>query len=126
MSTHQSTELLADTVEGAETVVLGKGFEEVLDDAGLIGTGDLGELLNNGLLVGIAQGRGTEDVDELLVGLEGFTEGSDGAGGLVESGRLGRGSVLFIGRLVVYVYITIEESWLMNFEIEDCFVEGGE
>jgi hypothetical protein len=99
VSAHQGTELLADTVEGTETVVLGKGLEEVLDETGLVATGDLGELLNDGLLVGVAQGGGTEDVEELLVGLQSLTEAGDGAGGLVEVGRLGGGSVLIKGRL---------------------------
>lgn len=101
VSTHQSSELLADTVEGTETVVLGKGLEEVLDDTGLVSTGDLGELLNNGLLVGVAESGGTEDVDELLVGLQGLAEGSDGAGGLVEGRGLGGSSVLMTGLLEV-------------------------
>lgn len=101
MSAHQSSELLADTVEGTETVVLGKGLEEVLDDTGLVGTGDLGELLDDGLLVSVAESGGTEDVDELLVGLEGLAESGDGAGSLVESRRLGGGSVLFTDRLEV-------------------------
>jgi hypothetical protein len=74
-------------------VVLGKGLEEVLEDGTLV-TGDLGELLDDGGLVGIAQGRGTEDGAELLVGLEGLAEGSDSTSGLVEGSGLGGSSVL--------------------------------
>jgi hypothetical protein len=95
VSAHQSSELLADTLKGAETVVLGKGLEEVLDDTGLVGTGDLSELLDDGLLVGVGQGGGAEDGGQLLVGLEGLGEAGDATGGLVEGGGLGRGSVLF-------------------------------
>lgn len=107
VSAHQSSELFADTLEGAETVVLGKGLEEVLDDTSLVGTGDLSELLDDGLLVGGGQGGGAEDGGQLLVGLEGLAEAGDGTGGLVEGGRLGGGSVLF-------------EEWL-----EGCSVLGG-
>ena len=95
MSAHQGTELLADTLEGTETVVLGKSLEEVLDDTSLVGTGNLGELLNDGLLVGSAEGRSVEDVDELLVALDDLTEVGDGTGSLVESRGLGGSGVLF-------------------------------
>lgn len=101
VSAHQGSELLADTVEGTETVVLGKGLEEVLDDTGLVSTGDLGELLNNGLLVGVGESGGAEDVDELGVGLQGLAEGSDGASGLVEGRGLGGSGVLITGLLEV-------------------------
>jgi hypothetical protein len=91
---HQSTELLADTLEGSETVVLGQSLEEVLDDVGLVGTGNLLELLDDLLLVGNGQGRSAEDGDQLGVGLQGLAEGSDSLGGLVEGSGLGGGSVL--------------------------------
>jgi hypothetical protein len=94
---HQSTELLADTLEGSKTVVLGQSLEEVLDDVGLVGTGNLLELLDDLLLVGNGQGRSAEDGDQLGVGLQGLAEGSDGLGGLVEGSGLGGGSVLFTG-----------------------------
>lgn len=95
MSAHQGSKLLADALEGTETVVLGKGLEEVLEDTGLVGTGDLGELLDNGLLIGVAEGRSAEDVDELLVGLDHLAEAGDGTGGLVEGRGLGGSGVLF-------------------------------
>jgi hypothetical protein len=95
VSAHQGSELLADTLEGTETVVLGKGLEEVLDETGLVGTGNLGELRDDGLLVGIGQGGGAEDGGQLLVGLEGLAEVGDATGGLVEGSGLGGGSVLF-------------------------------
>lgn len=94
VSAHQSAELLADALEGAETVVLGKSGEEVLQDVGLVGTGDLLELLNDLLLVGDGQGGSAEDGGQLGVGLQGLAEVGDGLGGLVESRGLGGGGVL--------------------------------
>lgn len=94
VSAHESTELLANTLQSTQTVVLGKGSEKVLQDIALIGTSNLLELDNDLLLVGVGQGRGTEDGGQLLVGLQGLTEGSDSLGGGVESGGLGRSSVL--------------------------------
>lgn len=94
MSAHQGSELLADTIEGAETVVLSKSGEEVLQDVGLVGTGDLLELLNDLLLVGDAQAGSAEDGVQLGVGLQGLAEAGDGLGSLVESSGLGGGLVL--------------------------------
>lgn len=94
VSTHQGSELLGNTLEGTETVVLGKGLKEVLDDVRLVGTGNLLELLDDLGLVGVGESGSTEDGAQLLVGLQGLAEGSDGLGGLVESGRLGGGSEL--------------------------------
>lgn len=94
MSAHQSTKLLADTLQSTKAVVLGKGSEEVLEDVGLVGTSNLLELGNDLLLVGLGEGRGAEDGDQLRVGLQGLAEGSDGLGGRVESGGLGGSSVL--------------------------------
>lgn len=93
-SGHEGSELLADTLEGTETVVLGKGLEEVLEDIGLVSTSDLLELLDDLSLVGAGQGRSAEDGGQLLVGLDDLTEGSDSLSGLLKSGGLGRGSVL--------------------------------
>lgn len=94
MSAHQSAELLANTLQSTETVVLGKGDEEVLQDVGLIGTGKLLEFGDDLLLVGVGEGRSAEDSGQLRVGLQGLAEGSDGLGGRVEGGGLGGGSVL--------------------------------
>jgi hypothetical protein len=94
VSAHQGSELLADTLEGAETVVLSESGEEVLQDVGLIGTGDLLELLNDLLLVGDGQGGSAEDGVQLGVGLQGLAEAGDGLGSLVESRGLGGGLVL--------------------------------
>lgn len=94
MSAHQSAELLADSLQGTETVVLGKGSEEVLEDVGLVGTSDLLELGDDLLLVGVGEGRGTEDGDQLGVGLQGLAELGDGLGGRIEGGGLGGGGVL--------------------------------
>jgi hypothetical protein len=94
VSAHKSSELLADTTEQTETVVLSKGSEEVLEDIALVGTGNLLQLCDDGLLVRDGQGRGGEDASELGVGLEGGTEIDEGLGGSVEGGGLGRRSVL--------------------------------
>lgn len=94
VSAHQSGKLLTDALQSAKAVVLGKGDEEVLEDVGLLGASDLLELGNDLLLVGVGEGRGTEDGGQLRVGLQGLAEGSDGLGGRVESGGLRRGSVL--------------------------------
>lgn len=94
MGTHQGRELVADTAQGAETVVLSQGVEEVLDDVGLVGTGNLLELGGDLLLVGNGQGRGAEDGVQLLVAVEGLAEGRDGLGGRVEGSGLGGSGVL--------------------------------
>lgn len=94
VSAHQGSELLADTLEGTETVVLGESLEEVLEDTGLIGTGDLSELLDNGLLVGGGEHGSTKDSAELLVSLEGLAEAGDSTGSLVEGSGLGGSGVL--------------------------------
>lgn len=94
MGAHESTKLLANALQNAQAVVLGKGSEEVLEDITLVGASNLLELGNDLLLVGVGQGRGTEDGDQLLVGLQGLAEGSDSLGGRVEGGGLGGGSVL--------------------------------
>lgn len=96
MSAHQGSELIADTLEGTETVVLGESVEEVLEDTSLIGTGDLSELLDDGLLVGDGEHRGAEDRDELLVSLDGLAEAGDSTGSLVESSGLGGSGVLLV------------------------------
>ena len=98
VSAHQGSELLADTLEGTETVVLGESLEEVLDDTGLVGlvgTCNLEELIDDSLLVLVGKHRGAEDGDELLVTLEGLAEVGDSTGSLVESSGLGGSGVLF-------------------------------
>lgn len=94
VSTHQGVELLANTLEGTKTVVLGQGLEEVLEDVALVGTGELVELLDDLLLVGLGESGGTEDGDQLGIGLQGLAEGSHSLGGLLESRGLGGSSVL--------------------------------
>lgn len=94
VSAHESSELLADTLEGAQTVVLGQSSEEVLQNVTLVGTGNLLELGNDLLLVGVGEGWGTEDSTQLLVGLQGLAEAGDSLGGLVEGSGLGGSSVL--------------------------------
>lgn len=94
MGAHQSGELVADTLERAQAVVLGKGDEEVLEDLGLVGASNPLEFLDDQPLVGDGEGWGTEDRGQLAVGLQGLAEAGDGLGSLVEGGGLGRGSVL--------------------------------
>jgi hypothetical protein len=98
VSAHEGSELLADGLKGTETVVLGQGEEEVLQDVTLVGTGDLLELGDDLELVGMGEGGSTEDGTQLGVGLQGLAEGGDGLGGLVEGGGLGGSSVLDTGR----------------------------
>lgn len=95
MSAHESSELVNDIVQQTKTVVLGERGKEVLEDVALVGTGNLLELRDDGLLVGGREGRGGDDAGELGVGLEGSTEVVQGLGGSVEGGRLGGGGVLF-------------------------------
>lgn len=94
MSAHQKSELVDDIGQQAEAVVLGESAEEVLEVA-LVGTSDLLEFRDDGLLVRGSEGRGGDDAGELAVGLEGITEGVQGLGGSVEGGGLGGGGVLF-------------------------------
>ena len=94
MSTHQGCEFLADAFKGTETIVLGEGVEEVLEDIGLVATGNLLELLDDLLLVGIGKGRSVEDGSQLLVALQGLTKRSNGLRGLVEGSGLGRSGEL--------------------------------
>jgi hypothetical protein len=95
VSAHQGSKLVADTLEGTETVVFGESLEEVLEDTGLIGTGNLSKLFDDRLLVGVGEHGGAEDIGELLVSLEGLAEGRDSTGSLVESSGLGGSGVLF-------------------------------
>lgn len=101
VSAHESTELVDNLVQQAETVVLGECAKEVLDDVTLISS-DLLELRDDGLLVGNSEGRGGDDAGELGVGLEGSTEVVQGLGGGIEGGSLGGGSVLFVQFQVNY------------------------
>lgn len=94
MSTHESAELLTDSLQNTQPVVLGQGGQEVLQDVTFVSTSDLLELLDDGLLVVGREGRGTDDGGELAVSLQGLTKGSEGLGGLVKSSRLGGSSVL--------------------------------
>lgn len=96
MSTHKVSKLVTDTPESAQAVVLSQGSEEVLQDIALVSANQLLQLLDDLLLVAGGEGRGAEDGIELGVGLEGFAEGSELPGGLVEGGGLNGGGVLFI------------------------------
>lgn len=94
VSAHEGRELVADTLEGTQTVVLSESVEEVLEDAVLVTTGDLLELLDDLLLVAVAQGGGSQDGGELGVLLEGLVEVGQSLSSRVESGSLSGSSVL--------------------------------
>lgn len=86
-------ELLADAAEQVEAVVLGEGVEEVLD-GGAAGACLLGELGDDGRLVGLVERRGGEDGGQLRVLLDQVAQGGEGLCGRVEGRRLGGGRVL--------------------------------
>lgn len=94
-SAHQLAELVADTLQDAQSVVLGQGGQEVLDGVvGARGTEGLLQLGNNGALVGIGQSRSAQDGGELGVLGNDIVQGAERLGGRVERGGLGGGSVL--------------------------------
>lgn len=95
MGAHQGRELVDDTLQQTQAVVLGERVEEVLQDVALVGAGHLLELLDDLLLVADGEGRRVQDGGELLVPLEDFAELTEGLGDLVERRRFGRGSVLY-------------------------------
>jgi hypothetical protein len=93
VSAHEGLELLADTLQKTETVVLAQGGEEVLDDLALVAA-ELGQLLDDLLLVAGSEGRGGDEAGQLAVGLEDLAEVGEGLGGLVKGGGLGGRGVL--------------------------------
>ena len=111
VSTHESTELLANSLQNTQPVVLGQGGQEVLQDVTLVSTSDLLELLDDGLLVVGGEGRGADDGGELAVSLQGLTKGSEGLGGLVKSSRLGGSSVLLSSNLSVHCSFSLFGSF---------------
>jgi hypothetical protein len=108
VSAHESSELVNDIVQQTETVVLSERGKEVLEDVALVGTGNLLELRDDGLLVGGREGRGGDDAGELGVGLKGSTEVVQGLGGSVEGGRLGGGSVLFARIVLINMAVHLD------------------
>jgi hypothetical protein len=86
-------ELLANTPEEAEAVVLGEGLEEGLD-RGAAAAGVLDQFADDGRLVLRAQHRGGQDLGQLGVLDDDGVEGGDGLGGGVEAGGLDGGGVL--------------------------------
>ena len=91
----QLRKLLAHALEDAQTVVLGKGVEEVGDGVGLVlDAGGLLELLHNLLLVLDGKSGRLDDAGELGVLLEGLVQAVNGLGDVVEGGGLGGGGVL--------------------------------
>lgn len=101
VSTHKGIELLANTLQNTQPVVLGQGVEEVLEDVTLVTARELLELSNDLLLVSSREGRGADDRGQLAVRLQGLAETSEGPGDLVEGRGLDGGSVLFIATTVL-------------------------
>jgi hypothetical protein len=86
-------ELVDNTGDETKSVVLGEGGEEVLDGL-VLGVDLLDELIDNGLLVGIGEGRGPQDGDKLGVLLDDGAELDESIGSGVDAGSLDGGSVL--------------------------------
>ena len=92
-SRDDGVELLADATQETQTVVLGKGIEEVLDGRSA-GAGLLGELGDDGgLVLGAERGSG-KNLGELGVLLDDVAQGGEGLGRRLEGRRLGSGRVL--------------------------------
>jgi hypothetical protein len=91
---HQGRELLDDTLQQTQAVVLGERVEEVLQDVPLVAAGHLLQLLDDLLLVADGEGRRVQDGSELLIALEDLAELSEGLRDLIEGRRFGGGSVL--------------------------------
>lgn len=71
MRTHEYAKLLNNTLQHAQSVVLGESVEQVLDDALLVSAANvLLELLDNLLLIRHRQRRRMEDLVELGILLE--------------------------------------------------------
>lgn len=97
----QLLKLLADTLQNAQAVVLGKGLEEVANGVGLVGdVGGLLDLGHNLALVLGGEGRGAQDGLKAGILLEGLGEALDGLGDAVEGLRLDGGGVLPMAVLV--------------------------
>lgn len=94
-SAHDLAELLADTGEKAEAVVLGEGGKEVLDGLLGAGAGLLGELGDDGGLVLGAQGRRGQDGGQLGILADEGLEAGQSLGRGVEGGGLDSGGVLW-------------------------------
>jgi len=85
MRAHQHAKLIHHSSQHAQPIVLRQRLEEVLDNTLLIlGTQVLLQLLDNLLLVGDAQGRRAEHLDELGVLFEERGEALERLGGRVE------------------------------------------
>lgn len=119
MSTHKGIELLANTLQNTQPVVLGQGVEEVLEDVTLVTARELLELSNDLLLVSSREGWGADDRGQLAVRLQGLAETSEGPGDLVEGRGLDGGSVLFIATTALISFdATLSFS---NFSWSSCF-----
>lgn len=88
-----------DTGQETEAVVLGQGLEEVLDGLVCDARG-LGELGDDGALVGWGQAGGVEDLGELRILLDEVTEAGDGLGRGLEGGSLDGGGILYIEKIL--------------------------
>lgn len=94
LGAHQGGELLANTLEDAQSVVLGKSLEEVLDGLILLSANLVLELGNDLGLVGEAESGSDKDLLELGVALEEGGQALEGLGRAVEGLGLDGGSVL--------------------------------
>lgn len=91
---HQLAVLLADLAQEAETVVLGEGGEEVLDDVALVARDLLLELCNDlALVVGRQHRRGQHRLQVRIV-LEQLVQRIEASGRVVERLRLRAGRPL--------------------------------
>lgn len=94
--THQLSELVADTLQYTQSVVLGESVQKVLNSAGLVGTSHvLLEFLDNAGLVLGREGWCAEDLRKFGIFLHNTEEVREGGSGRIEGRRLSSGSVLW-------------------------------
>jgi hypothetical protein len=94
-SAHQLAELVANTFQKTQSVVLSQRWEEILDSAALVGAAGVFLELGNdlGLVIGLKSGR-TDQTLKLGIRLQDLGEGGNGAGGRIELGLFGSSGVL--------------------------------
>lgn len=117
VSTHESRELLTDTIQLAQPVILSEHGEEVLHNTALVGADQLLQLLDDLLLVVGGEGGGADDGCELAVGLEGVAEDRQGAGGLVEVGGFhGRDVLVAVSLFAFFMPAGFVRDWVGGME----------
>lgn len=82
-SRHNLSELLANTLQETQSVVLSESLEEVLDSL-RVAAGLLGQLVHNGGLVLGGQGRSSKDRGQLSIPLDDVVEVGESLGGRIE------------------------------------------